>query len=77
MGEVKSVGTVELVCVGRLLKMRCDPFLMSVCGFVGGGETLWKQMGYQWNILVSAGRRGRRGRDKKLNYVGEEGERPS
>ena len=45
MGEVKSVGTVELVCVGRLLKMRCDPFLMSVCGFVGGGETLWKQNG--------------------------------
>ena len=31
MAEVESVGTVELVCVGRLLRMGCDPFLMSVC----------------------------------------------
>ena len=43
MGEVESVGTVELVCVGKLLRMGCDPFLMSVCGSVGGGETLWEQ----------------------------------
>ena len=40
MGEVESVGTVDLVCVGRLLRIGCDPFLMSVCGSVGGGETL-------------------------------------
>ena len=40
MGEVESVGTVELVCVGRLLRTGCDPFLKSVCGSVGGGETL-------------------------------------
>ena len=42
MGEVGSVRTVELVCVGRLLRMGCDPFVMSVCGSVEGGETLWK-----------------------------------
>ena len=45
MGEVESVGMVELVCVGRLLRMGYDPFLMSVCGSVGGGETLWEQNG--------------------------------
>ena len=45
MGEVESVRTVELACVGRLLRMGCDPFLMSVCGFVGEGETLWEQNG--------------------------------
>ena len=38
MGEVDSVGMVELVCVGRLLRMGCDSFLMSVCGSVGGGK---------------------------------------
>ena len=41
------------------------------------GKLYGSRMGYQGNILVSAGRRGRRGRDKKLNYVGEEEERPS
>ena len=45
MGEVESVGMVELVCVGRLLRMGYDPFLISVCGSVGGGETLWEQNG--------------------------------
>ena len=45
MGEVENVGTVELVCVGRLLRMGCDLFLMSVRGFVEGGETLWEQSG--------------------------------
>ena len=48
MGEVENMGMVELVCVGRLLRMGCDPFLMSVCGFVGGGETLWEQNGLPW-----------------------------
>ena len=48
MGEVESVGTVELVCVGKLLRMGCDPFLMSVCGSVGGGETLWEQNWLPW-----------------------------
>ena len=45
MGEVESVGTVRLVCVGRLLRMGCDPFLISVCGSVGVGKTPWKQNG--------------------------------
>ena len=40
IGEVESLATVELVCVGRLLKMNCGPFLMPVCEFVGGGETM-------------------------------------
>ena len=38
------MGTVELVCVGRLLRMNCGPFLIPVCGFVRGGET----MGAEW-----------------------------
>ena len=41
IGEVEIVGAVELVCVGRLLKMGCDSFLMPVCGSAGGGEPLW------------------------------------
>ena len=45
MGEVENVGTVELVCVGRLLRMGCDPFLIPVCGSVGSWETLWEQNG--------------------------------
>ena len=49
MGKVESVGTVELVvCVGRLLRMGCDPFLMSVYGSVVDGETLWEQNGLPW-----------------------------
>ena len=47
MGEVESVETVELVCVGRLLRMGCGPFLMPVCGFLGGGET----MGAEWATM--------------------------
>ena len=47
MREVESMGTVELVCVGRLLRMGCGPFLMPVCGFVGGGET----MGAEWATM--------------------------
>ena len=39
-GEVEGVGTVELVCVGTLLRMGCDSFLMPVCGSIGGGEPL-------------------------------------
>ena len=54
MGEIESVRTVELASVGRLLRVGCDPFLMSICGFVGGGETLWEQNGYHRNILLSA-----------------------
>ena len=45
MGEVEGAGTVEMVCVGTLLRMGCDSFLMPVCGSIGGGEPLWKQSG--------------------------------
>ena len=31
-----------------MLVDRCDPFLMSVYGFVGGGEILWEQNGLPW-----------------------------
>ena len=48
MGKVERVGAVELVRVGRLLRMGCDPFPMSVRGFVGGMETLWKQNWLPW-----------------------------
>ena len=48
MGEVEIVGTVELVCIGRLLRMGCDSFLMPVCGPVGGGKPLWEQNGLPW-----------------------------
>ena len=41
MGDVENVGTVELVCVGRLLRIGCDPFLILVCGSVISGEPLW------------------------------------
>ena len=60
MGEVESVGTVEVVCIGRLLRMSCDSLLMPVCGSVGGREPLWEPMGYDGNILLktNGGRRG-------------------
>ena len=41
MGEIEGVREVELVYVGRLLRMGCDSLLMPVCGSVGGGEPLW------------------------------------
>ena len=47
MWEVERVETVELVCVGRLLRMGCGPFLMPVCGLVGGKET----KGAEWAAL--------------------------
>ena len=48
MGEVEIVRGVELVCLGRLLRMGCDAFLMSVYESVGGGESLWEQNGLPW-----------------------------
>ena len=32
MGQVEGLGAVRLVCVGRLLRIGCDSFLMSMCG---------------------------------------------
>ena len=44
MGKVENVETVKLVCVGRLLRMGCDLFLMSVrWGNSLGAE--WATMG--------------------------------
>ena len=36
-GEVEGVGTVELVCVGGLLRMGGESLLLPVWGSVGGG----------------------------------------
>ena len=52
MGEVEGVGTVELVCVGRLLGMGGDSLLMPVCRSVGGGKPLWEQNGLPWEHSV-------------------------
>ena len=51
MGEVEGVGMVELVCVGRLLRMGCDSFVMPVCGSVGSGEP-GSGISYHGNILL-------------------------
>ena len=51
MGEVEGVGTVELVCVGRQLRMSCDSFVMPVCGSVGSEEP-GSRMGYHGNTLL-------------------------
>ena len=39
MKEIEGVGTVELMYIGRLLRMGCDSLLMPLCGSVGGGCT--------------------------------------
>ena len=51
MGEVEGVGMVELVCVGRLLRMGCDSFVMPVCESVGSGKPA-SRMSYHGNILL-------------------------
>ena len=38
-GEVEGVGAVELVCIGRLLKMGCESLLLPVWRSVRGGFT--------------------------------------
>ena len=48
IGEIEGVGMVELVYVGKLLRMGCDSLLMPECGSVGGGGSLsaeWATMG--------------------------------
>ena len=50
MGEVEGVGTMELVCVGRLLWIGCDSFVMPVCGPVGSRDP-GSRMGFHGNIL--------------------------
>ena len=39
MRETDGVGTVELVSLGRMLRMGGDSLLMPACGSVGGGFT--------------------------------------
>ena len=73
MGEVEGVGMVELVCVGRLLRMGCDSFVMPMCGSVGSGEP-GSRMSYHGNILLRTNG-GRRGIDRKPNSVGGDEER--
>ena len=80
MREVEGVGTVELVCVGTLLRMGCDSFLMHVCGSIGGGELLWKQNGLPWEHSVenkwAGGGAGGEAETKSLfRWVGGGGER--
>ena len=72
MGEVEGVGMVELVCVGRLLRMGCDSFVMPVCGSLGSAEP-GSRMGYHGNILLWING-GRWSRDRKPNSVGWRGE---
>ena len=71
LAEWEGVGTVELVCVGRLLRMGCDSFVMPVCGSVRSGEP-GSRMGYHRNILLRTNG-GRRGRDRKPNSVERKG----
>ena len=52
MWEIEGVGTVELVHVGRLLRMGCDSLLMLVYVSDGGGEPLWEQNGLSWEHSV-------------------------
>ena len=61
------MGTVELVCVGRLLRMGCDSFVMPVCGSVESGEPR-SRMSYHENILLRTNE-GMRGRDRKPDIV--------
>ena len=52
MGGIEGVGMVELVYVGRQLRMGCDSYLMTVFGSIGGGEPLWEQNGLPWEHSV-------------------------
>ena len=51
MGEVEGVEMVELMCVGRLLRIGCDIFVIPMCGSVGSGGR-GSKMGYYGNILL-------------------------
>ena len=65
MWEIDGVGTVELVNVGRLLRMGCDSLLMLVCVSGGGREPLWEQNELSWEHSVgNQWGEGRRGTDR-------------
>ena len=72
MGEVEGVRMLELVCVGRLLRMGCGSFQIPVCGSVECGEPLWEQNWLPWEH--SAENQGREERQRqKANSLGGEG----
>ena len=74
MGEVEGVGKVELVCVGRLLRMGCDPFIMLV--WIYWKWETWEQNELPWEHSVeNQWGEERRGRDRKSNSVGGEEEK--
>ena len=73
MNQVVGMGTVELVCIGRLLRMACDSFIMPMCGSVRSGEP-GSRMSYHGNTLLR-NNGGRRGGHRKPNSVGGEEER--
>ena len=58
MREIEGGTTVELVYVGRLLRMGCDSFLMSVRGSDGRSDPLWEQNGLPWEYSVENQSRG-------------------
>ena len=43
--EIEGVKTVELMCVGKLLRMGGESFLLPVCRSVGGGFTGKEELG--------------------------------
>ena len=65
IGEAEGVGMVELVCIGRLLRIGCDTFVMPMCGSVRSGEP-GSRMSYHGEILYE---RKRRGRNRKPDFV--------
>ena len=42
-GEIEGVGAVELVCVGRLLRMGGESLLLPAWRSVGGGLTVKRE----------------------------------
>ena len=45
MEGIDSVGMVELVHIGKMLRLGCHSLLMPACGYVGGGKPLQEQNG--------------------------------
>ena len=73
IGEVEFVGTVELVYMGKLLRLGCDSLLMPVCNLLELEGLYQGRMGYHGNIQLEnrggGGGEERRGEDREPNYV--------
>ena len=52
IGEVEFVGTVELVYMGKLLRLGCDSLLMPVCNLLELEGLYQGRMGYHGNIQL-------------------------